>query len=73
MTTEKSSGSRPGLPRLFSLGKVAAQLDVSVKTVRRIIKRGELPVYRISGQDRISDLDLAAYLARQRGVSGLGS
>jgi excisionase family DNA binding protein len=66
MTAETPTGQRADLPRLLSLTKVAAQLDVSTKTVRRAIKRGELPVHRIGRQARVSDWDLAAYIALRR-------
>ena len=66
MKPEMPAGPRSGVPRFFSIAKVAVQLDVSQKTVRREIKRGELAVHRIGRQDRISELDLAAYIARRR-------
>lgn len=72
MTAGTPTGQRPALPQLLSLDKVADHLDVSVKTVRRAIKRGELPVHRIGGQDRVSDWDLAAYIALRRKGPGSG-
>src|SRR6185437_16127293 len=72
MTGERATGQRPALPRLLFLSKVAAQLDVSIKTVHRAIKRGELPVHRIGRQDRVSDWDLAAYIALRRKSPGSG-
>ena len=68
MTSDTKTGGRSAVPRLFSIAKVAAQLDISVKTVRREIQRGELPVHRIGGQVRISEWDLAAYIAHRRGA-----
>ena len=53
-------------PRLLSVATVALHLDVSDKTVRRLIKSGELPVHRIGHQIRINESDLAAYIARSR-------
>jgi len=53
-------------PRLLSIATVALLLDVSEKTVRRLISAGELPIHRIGRQIRISESDLAAYIARSR-------
>jgi excisionase family DNA binding protein len=53
-------------PRLMSVAAVALQLDVSQKTVRRLIEDGELPIHRIGRQIRISEPDLAAFIARSR-------
>jgi len=41
---------------------VAERLDVSEKSVRRCIERGELPAYRIGGQIRIGEEDLQNFL-----------
>lgn len=54
------------VPRLLSVAVVASLLDVSPKTVRRLVDRGHLPVCRIGRQLRIRDDDLAAYIARSR-------
>ena len=70
MATEKPSGPRPDLPRLLSIAKAAVQLDVSVKKVRREIKLGALPIHRIGRQIRISEWDLAAYIASRRRTRG---
>jgi excisionase family DNA binding protein len=56
-------------PRLLSIATVALQLDVSQKTVRRLIEDGELPIHRIGRQVRISESDLAAFIARSRCAS----
>jgi excisionase family DNA binding protein len=53
-------------PRLLSVAAVALHLDVSQKTVRRLIDDGELPAHRIGRQVRISEPDLAAFIARSR-------
>ncbi len=66
MKPEVSNGPRSAVPRLFSIATVAAHLDVSQKTVRRWIAAGELTVHQIGGQLRVSEPDLAAFLARAR-------
>ena len=57
---------RLALPRFFSIANVAAQLDVSQTTVRRLIAAGDLPVHRLGRQLRVSEPDLAGFLARSR-------
>ncbi|WP_437796481.1 helix-turn-helix domain-containing protein [Sorangium sp. So ce693] len=42
-----------GLPHLLPVVEVAAVLGVSTRTVRRLIKRGELVAYRIKRQLRV--------------------
>ena len=51
---------------LHSIPTVAERLDVSEKSVRRCIGRGELPAYRIGGQIRISEEDLQNFLGSCR-------
>ena len=51
---------------LMSVEDVAKRLDVSIKTVRRLISKGEIEVYRIGRQLRVSEGDLAHYLVRRR-------
>jgi len=53
-------------PRLFPIADVADQLDVSSKTVRRWIDRGELHVHRLGRQFRISEDDLSFFLNKHR-------
>ena len=54
------------LPRLFPIKNVAGQLDVSPKSVRRWVERGELHVHRLGRQLRISEDDLALFLNKHR-------
>jgi len=65
--------SRPAstrTPPLLTVHEVAALLNVSTKTVRRMIARNELPAHRIGGQLRVTRSDLAFVLHRGRtGVS----
>lgn len=64
--TPVTSGRASSLPRLFSVETIAAMLDVSPKTVRRWIGRKELPVHRLGRQLRVSETDLAVFIARSR-------
>jgi excisionase family DNA binding protein len=52
--------------QLHDVTAVAARLDVSVKTVRRMIERGQLPAHRIGKLLRISEADLVDYLSQAR-------
>jgi excisionase family DNA binding protein len=58
------------VPRLLSMGQVADHLAVSQKTVRRLIADGQLPSHRVRGQVRVSECDLAAYVAQSRVYPG---
>jgi excisionase family DNA binding protein len=56
------------LPRLMRLDEVADVLDVSVKTVRRRIEAGELPVIRDGGVVRVHPNDLSRYVSARRSL-----
>ena len=53
-------------PVLLTIADVADQLQVSTKTVRRMITRGDLPVHRLGRQIRVAPHDLGAFLHRSR-------
>jgi excisionase family DNA binding protein len=53
-------------PRLLSVAMVATHLGVSTKTVRRLIKDGLLPSHRVGRQTRVSETDLAVFIAQLR-------
>ena len=46
---------------LLTLRDLAARWKVSLKSVRRIVARGELKVHRIGAQIRVSSEDAATY------------
>jgi excisionase family DNA binding protein len=50
---------------LLSVVDTAAALQVSTKTIRRLLARGELGASRVGRQLRISRAELLAYLRRQ--------
>ena len=54
------------VPNLLSVAVVAKRLAVCTKTVRRTIERGELRIHRVGRLVRVSEEDLAAYMARGR-------
>ena len=56
----------PHAMRFFSPATVANRLEVSVKTVRRWIAKGDLPVHQFGHLQRISEDDLNAFAATRR-------
>jgi excisionase family DNA binding protein len=56
----------PVLSPLLDVDAVAARLGVSSKTVRRHIDRGDLAVHHIGRLLRVSEADLADFIAGQR-------
>ncbi len=50
---------------LLTIPGVAERLQVSEKTVRRLLTRGEMPGYKIGGQYRISPAELDAWIRDQ--------
>jgi excisionase family DNA binding protein len=50
----------------LSVQDVARRINVNPRTVNRMIERGELPAYRVSGVLRIDERDLQAYLEKNR-------
>ncbi|MBM1174711.1 helix-turn-helix domain-containing protein [Microvirga arabica] len=57
---------KPKSEPLLTLHDLAERWQVSVKSVRRIVARGELKVLRIGTQIRVSPPDAAAYEALHR-------
>ena len=53
-------------PPLLTFVDVAEQLQVSPRTVRRLVDAGKLAVTRIGRAVRVAETDLAAYLRRAR-------
>jgi excisionase family DNA binding protein len=54
--------------KLLTIRVVAEALKVSEKTVRRLIKRGDLPAFKVGdrGQLRVDEQDLERYVESQR-------
>ncbi|MCP5437189.1 MAG: helix-turn-helix domain-containing protein [Chromatiaceae bacterium] len=51
---------------LLSIQGVAAFLNLSTKTVRRLIDRGNLPAFKLGSQWRIHPRDLEDFVFAQR-------
>jgi excisionase family DNA binding protein len=60
----RHSGS--GLPKYYTIKAVAEALDVSPRTIRRWIAKGNLIVHRVDGVVRIAEADLRAFLGSHR-------
>jgi excisionase family DNA binding protein len=60
------SMSPPELQAFLTPKEVSEVLRVSVYTVRRWIKQGDLPAYKVGRGWRISEHDLDAWLGEQR-------
>ena len=54
------------VPAMLTVSDVAARLQVCTKTVRRWIDRSELRVHRMGRQLRISEDDVATFIAVTR-------
>jgi excisionase family DNA binding protein len=62
------TGVRGRPVRLHTIDETAELLNVSPRTVRRLIEAGALRAHRIGRLVRISDEDIAAFLAANRSV-----
>lgn len=59
---------RAEVPILMRLHRVAEQLGVSQRTVRRLISRGELPrVVKVGRSSCLPSDEVLAYIDRQKG------
>jgi excisionase family DNA binding protein len=64
-----STGTRRPFTKLRTIDEAAEVFNVSPRTVRRLIESGALPVHRLPGRlVRISDADIAVFLAATRSV-----
>jgi excisionase family DNA binding protein len=64
-TPGTASRGRP-VTQLRTIAETAELLNTSTRTVRRFIASGALPVHRLGRSVRISDADIAAFLAATR-------
>ena len=54
--------------KLRTIDETAELFNTSTRTVRRLIESGALPVHRLGRSVRISDADIATFLAANRSV-----
>ena len=50
----------------YSVASLAKKLALSERTIRDVLKRGELPCYRIGAQLRVDPADLKRWLEARR-------
>jgi len=62
----RRQGGRQPFGRLRTIDETAEILNVSSRTVRRLIDSGTLPVHRFGRSVRISDPDIAQLMAASR-------
>jgi excisionase family DNA binding protein len=65
-TAAKTNASPEPGERFLSVAEVAVRLNLSSKTVRRMIDRGELPAHRIGRLVRVGERSLAVCLGKAR-------
>ena len=66
ITATGTGGRSP--TRLRTIKETAELFNTSTRTVRRLIDSGALPAHRLGRCVRISDLDIAVFLAAHRSV-----
>jgi excisionase family DNA binding protein len=64
--TPTLSGARRLAARMLTVDQTAEQLQLSPKSVRRLIENNELVVHRIGRCIRVSEDDLQVFLNRRR-------
>ena len=55
--------------QFYTIEEIAKRLKVSVVTVRRWIKNGEIIAHKVGHQWRISEVDLELFLRERRGLN----
>ena len=66
MSTDTRAAPENAFRALMTIEQTAGHLQVSEKTVRRWIKRGDLIAHRFGHQWRISDIDLQTFILIRR-------
>jgi excisionase family DNA binding protein len=54
------------LRRFFTTASLASYLALSERTIRDMLKRGEIASYKVAGARRIAPADVDSYLAEHR-------
>ncbi|PWU57687.1 DNA-binding protein [Micromonospora sp. S4605] len=57
---------------MLKLGQVAEELNVSISTARRLVRRGDLAGCKVGYQIRVAREDLDAYVAQVRAAAAAG-
>jgi excisionase family DNA binding protein len=53
--------------RLFTLPEAAQMLHVSTRTLQRMIRRNDLPAFKVGGQWRVRESQLAQWIQIREG------
>jgi excisionase family DNA binding protein len=61
-----TSSKRSSIPKFHSINTVAERLDLSPRSVRRLIDSGKLQAVKIGGSVRVSDDELQRLLIASR-------
>jgi excisionase family DNA binding protein len=65
-----TAASAGELRPFYSTRTLALRLALSERTVREMIRRGEIPSYKVAGARRIDPADVDCWLAARRQGSG---
>jgi len=65
-TRSSSAPALNGLPKLMTVGEVAAYFKVSNNTVYRMVETRIIPFYKISGLIRFFESEIVSFLESQR-------
>ena len=66
MTQRRSTSPRQPFGGMRTIDETAEMINVSSRTVRRLIDSGKLPVHRFGRSVRISDVDIAHLIEASR-------
>lgn len=69
----QAADTQKPFPKLYGLEKVAEMLDVSVTSVKRLIRTKQLKGFKVTSAWKVSEHDLWVYIrtARARGIQEL--
>jgi excisionase family DNA binding protein len=59
-------GPRESFATMRTIDQTAEMINISPRTIRRLIDSGKLPVHRFGRSVRISDVDIAQLIAASR-------
>ncbi len=57
------------IEQMFSLDSAAELLDISTKTLRRLLREKQVPTYRVGKNLRITQRDLSMLIERQKSMA----
>ena len=60
-----ATGYENQVEQLFSLNSAAEMLDISTKTLRRLLRENQVPTYRVGSNLRIKQRDLSMLVEKQ--------